>query len=69
MGMAEKVKILLMKSNMTQTEVARLLGTTQSNLAGKLQRDNLCERDLQAIAKICGVRFEGSFIFEDGKVL
>ena len=69
MGMAVKVKMLLAARGMTISELAEKIEpkTTAQNIGAKLKRDNLTEKDLQAIAKVCNVTFEGSFIFEDGK--
>lgn len=69
MGMAIKVKMLLAAKEMTIADLANKLEpkTTAQNIGAKLKRDNLTEKDLQAIAKACGVTFEGSFIFTDGR--
>ncbi len=69
MGMATKVKMLLAAKDMNLSQLAEKIEpkTSLQNLWGKLKRDNLTEKDLQAIAKACGVTFEGSFILEDGK--
>ena len=67
MSMAEKVKHLLIASNMQNKELAVKLGTTPSNLSGKLRRDNFSEKELQEIAKACVAVFEGSFILKDGR--
>jgi hypothetical protein len=69
MGMAIKVKMLLAAKEMTISDLAEKIEpkTTAQNIGAKLKRDNLTEKDLQAIAKACDVVFEGSFIFEDGR--
>lgn len=67
MSMAEKVKHLLIASSMQNKELAVKLGTTPSNLSGKLRRDNFSEKELQEIAKACDAVFEGSFILKDGR--
>ncbi|MCI9625933.1 MAG: transcriptional regulator [Clostridia bacterium] len=69
MGMAIKVKMLLAAKEMTISELAEKIEpkTTAQNIGAKLKRDNLTEKDLHAIAKACGVTFEGSFIFDDGR--
>lgn len=69
MGMATKVKMLLAAKDMNVSQLAEKIEpkTTPQNLGRKLKRDNLTEKDLQAIAKACGVTFEGCFILEDGK--
>ncbi|WP_040197896.1 hypothetical protein [Candidatus Soleaferrea massiliensis] len=69
MGLAIKVKMLLAAKEMTIADLANQLEpkTSSQNIGAKLKRDNLTEKDLQAIAKACGVAFEGSFVFEDGR--
>lgn len=66
--MAKKINMLLIEMDITKQELARRLGTTPSNLSGKLKRDNFSESELQEIAKACGAAFEGSFtIINTGK--
>ncbi|OJU10491.1 MAG: transcriptional regulator [Clostridiales bacterium 43-6] len=69
MGMAIKVKMLLAAKEMTISDLADKIEpkTTRQNITAKLKRNNLTEKDLNDIAKACGVSFEGNFILEDGK--
>lgn len=69
MGLAIKVKILLAAKGMTINNLSEKIEpkTTAQNIGAKLKRDNLTEKDLQAIAKACDVTFEGCFIFKDGR--
>lgn len=69
MGMTIKVKMLLAAKEMNISELAEKMEpkTTRQNIAAKLKRDNLTEKDLNAIAKACGVTFEGTFLFDDGR--
>lgn len=68
MNMATKVRMLLAAKGMTLTELASKMEppTVQQNIGAKLKRNNLSEKDLNSIAKACGVVFEGNFVFEDG---
>ena len=68
MNMATKVKMLLAAKGMSLTDLATKIDppTSSQNLYGKLKRNNLSEKDLNSIAKACGVVFEGYFVFEDG---
>ncbi|MGE7113960.1 helix-turn-helix domain-containing protein [Lysinibacillus sp. NPDC047702] len=66
MSKTESIKILLIKTGMTVTEVAEALGTSSQNLSNKMRRDDFKVSELEEIAKICGVRFESNFILEDG---
>lgn len=65
MGMAEKIKIVLLKRKMTITALAELLGTTRSNLSGKLSRDNFSEKELSEIAEALDCDLEAHFILRD----
>lgn len=64
--MGEKIRILIKRKNITISELARLIGTTNQNLSNKLSRDNFSEKELQQIAEALGCRFEGYFVFQDG---
>lgn len=64
--MGEKIRILIKRKNITISELARLIGTTNQNLSNKLSRDNFSEKELQQIAEALGCKFEGFFVFENG---
>lgn len=66
MGMTEKIKILLVKKQMTGAQLAERLGTTPTNLYSKFKRDNFSERDLQKIAEVLGCKYEGFFFLDNG---
>ncbi len=63
--MAKKINVLLIETGISKQELAKRLGTTPSNLSGKLKRDNFSEAELQEIAAACGAVFEGNFILAD----
>lgn len=63
--MAKQVKLLLVERNMKKKDLAEKLGTTLSNISGKLSRDNLTEKNLQEIAKACDATFVGGFVLND----
>ncbi len=65
--MAKKINMLLIEMGITKQELAKRLGTSPSNLSGKLKRDNFSEAELQEIAAACGATFVGSFITNTGK--
>jgi transcriptional regulator with XRE-family HTH domain len=59
MGMAEKIRILLVKQgNISEAELARRLGQSTANFYHKMKRDNFSERELREIAEVmdCGVK-------------
>ncbi|MCL2773656.1 MAG: helix-turn-helix domain-containing protein [Oscillospiraceae bacterium] len=63
--MAKKINQLLIEVGMGKQELAKLLNTTQSNISGKLRRDNFSEKELQDIADACGATYEGRFIVKN----
>jgi len=65
--MAKKIKVLLAIKEMTMSDLAESIGTSQPNLSNKLKRDNFSEKELVEIAEVLGVRFEANFILEDGQ--
>lgn len=65
MPMSKKIKMLMLEREITQTQLADKLGTTQSNLANKLKRDNFSEKELIQIAEILDATFEGRFVLND----
>ena len=65
--MSEKIRILIKRKNITISELAALINTSNQNLSNKFSRDNFSEKELQEIAKVLGCRFEGFFIFNDGE--
>lgn len=65
MGMSEKIKIVLVKRKMTITALAESLGTTRSNLSGKLSRDNFSENELKEIAEALNCEIDTIFTLKD----
>ena len=66
MGMTEKIKILLVKKNISAATLAKMIGTPPSNLYRKLARDNFSERELIEIAEKLGCKYEGFFFLDNG---
>lgn len=65
MGMALKIKIILLERDMTLKELAKKIGTSSPNLCNKLARDNFSEKELHAIADALNCDYEGIFTFRD----
>ena len=63
--MSKKIKMLMLKREVTQMQLAEKLETSQSNLANKLKRDNFSETELNQIAEILNATFEGNFVLND----
>lgn len=59
MGMALKIKIILLERNMTIKELAEKLGTSGNNLSNKLRNDNFKEKELRQIAQALNCDYDG----------
>ena len=69
--MTEEIRIILVKrGNMSESELARRMGTTPQNLHNKFKRDNFTVSDLQSIAEALDCDLNIQFISkETGKPL
>jgi transcriptional regulator with XRE-family HTH domain len=64
---SEKIRVILQRRGLTISDLARILETTQSNISGKLKRNNFDEKDLQAVSAALGCKYEIIFTMEDTK--
>lgn len=64
MAMAEKIKVLLARKQMTAVQLAKKLGTSPSNLYNKFKRDNFSEKELKEIAEVLDCTYEGFFFLD-----
>lgn len=65
MGMALKIRKILLERNMTIKELSDKLGYKDSNLYNKLRRDDLSEKELRAIADVLNCDYDGIFTYRD----
>jgi len=65
MGMALKIRTILLERNMSIKELSDKLGYKGTNLYNKLRRDNLTEKELLEIADILNCDYDGIFTFRD----
>lgn len=57
-----KIKAILKKRGLTAVRLAELLGTSNTNLNNKLQRDNFTEKDIYKIAEALNCSAEVVFV-------
>ncbi len=65
MAMTEKIKILLVKRNLSAVQLAEKLNTTPSNIYNKFKRDYFSESDLEKIADALDCDYNASFQMHD----
>lgn len=63
MDMTEYIRILLVKrGNMTETELAKRIGTSPQNIHNKFKRNNFTMKDLHEIAEALDCDLDVRFI-------
>lgn len=67
LSIGEKIRVILKRRNIKLSDLARILNKSQSNLSGKLARDNFSEKEAREIAKVLDCSFEGVFTLSDTK--
>lgn len=65
LSMSEKIKVLLMRRNMTLAQLAEKTGQSRQNLSNKMTRDNFSEKELLAIAEALGCTYQANFVMND----
>lgn len=66
MTIAEQIKILCVRSNISVAELARRIGTTPQNLNAKMKRESFTINDLEKIASVVSCTFERHFVLDSG---
>jgi transcriptional regulator with XRE-family HTH domain len=64
--MAEKIKVILGRQNLTISDLAEKLNQSRQNLTNKLTRDNFSEKEIKKIAEKLNCNFDGIFTLPDG---
>lgn len=66
MTLEKKILMALVYKGMTQTEMAKQLGTSLANFNQRLKRESFRTDELEKIAEILGAKYTYTFDFEDG---
>lgn len=69
MTVSEEIKVLCVRKNISQAELARRLGTSPQNFNAKLKKGTFSIDDMKKIAEVTGVGFSHAFILEDGETV
>ena len=65
MGMALKIRTILLDKKMSIKALSDKLGYKGANLYNELERDNLTEKELRAIAEAMDCDYDGIFTYRD----
>lgn len=63
---AEKIEIGLIKTDMTKTELAKILGTSVQNIYKRIKLDNMTEKQMKELAEALGGQLILKIKLKDG---
>lgn len=66
-NLTEKLKIAMIKQNVTQTKLAELSDQTQKNLSNKMARDNFKLSEYEKLVTALGCQLEINIILPTGE--
>ena len=66
MTIKEQIKILCVRCNVSEAELARRLGTSHQNFNSKMKRESFTIVELEQIANVLNVKFRREFILKNG---
>lgn len=67
MTISEQIKVLCVRCNMSEAELARGLGKSPQSFNAKMKRGSFTIDDLNEIAEVVGVEFKRNFILTNGE--
>jgi transcriptional regulator with XRE-family HTH domain len=65
-SVAEKIRLIMKRQNMTMGDLATASGQTRQNLSNKMTRGNFAEKDIENLAAALGCKVEIRFTLPDG---
>ena len=66
---AQKLSMALSHKGISQSELARRIGTTPQNLNQKIKRNTLTKEELEQIGEVLEAAWRAEFVFKDGTVI
>lgn len=69
MTIEQKIKMALSYAGVSQSELARRIGTTPQNFHQKLKRNSLSKEEMDQIALALGGSWRAEFVFPDGTTI
>ena len=66
MNISEQIKVLCVRSNISNAELARRLGVSPQSLNGKMKRESFTVEELEKIADAVGASFVRKFVLFSG---
>lgn len=67
MTISEQIKVLCVRSGISEAELARRLGKSPQSFNAKMRRESFTISDLDRIASALGIQFSRHFILANGE--
>lgn len=67
MQIADQIRVLCVRSNISMAELARRIGISPQSLSAKMKRESFTIADLETIAEAVGAEFERKFVLYNGE--
>lgn len=69
MTISEQIKVLCVRCNVSEAELARRLGKSPQSFNSKMKRGSFSIPELEKIAEVMGVSFKREFILMNGEII
>lgn len=66
MTISEQIKVLCVRCNVSEAELARRLGKSPQSLNSKMKRGSFSIPEIEQVGDVLGVSFNREFILENG---
>lgn len=67
MTISEQIKVLCVRCNVSEAELARRLGKSPQSFNSKMKRGSFTISELEKVADVMGVSFKREFILANGE--
>lgn len=67
MKISEQIKVLCVRANISNAELARRLNVSPQSFSAKLRRESFSIQDLERIAEVTGSEFQHVFVLPNGE--
>ena len=67
MQISEQIRVLCVRCNVSEAELARRLGKSPQSFNSKMKRETFTVNDLEKVASALGVTFKRNFVLGNGE--
>ena len=59
LSFTEKIRLIMIRREITSVQLARLLGTSRQNISNKLKKNNFSEKEMKKLAELLNCQYIG----------